>query len=163
MRKILLTATLFILASCATPYQSVGSTGGFYHQKVSENAYIIGFKGNGFTDAKRANDFALLRAAEIGDKLGFTHFVVEGSIDKSKREIIDNGSTTTTTGNVYGYGNSASFYGSSTKTNNKIPVYKPGVEIGVLYSEGVPEGRHLEILVIKEVLNDLKAKYKISP
>jgi hypothetical protein len=72
------------------------------------------------------------------------------------------GSTTTTSGNVYGYGNYASFYGTSSTTSNSMPVYKPGVEIGVLYSEGVPEGRHLEVFVIQDVINELKAEYNIS-
>lgn len=151
-----------LLTSCATSYQSSGSTGGFYHNKVAENAYIIGFNGNGFTKSSRATDFALLRAAEIGKKLGYTHFVVEGSIDTSSREIINNGSTTTTSGNVYGYGNSASYSGTSTTTQNTVPVYKPGVEIGVLYSEGIPEGRHLEILVIDQIIQELTEKYDIQ-
>lgn len=76
--KLLVTIILAAaLGSCATAYQPIGDTGGFYHQKVAENAYIIGFKGNGFTDSQLANDFAKLRAAEIGAKLGFTHFVIE--------------------------------------------------------------------------------------
>lgn len=162
--KLLITMILVAtLGGCATAYQPMGDTGGFYHQKVAENSYIIGFKGNGFTDSQRANDFAKLRAAEIGAKLGFTHFVIEGTLDKSRTQIVDMGSTTTTSGNVYGYGNSASFYGTSRTTSNTMPVFKPGVEIGVLYSEGVPEGRHLEVFVIQDVINELKAKYKITP
>jgi hypothetical protein len=157
---ILLIGSLF---GCATAYQPMGSTGGFYHQKKSENFYVIGFRGNGFTNAKRANDFAKLRAAEIGSKLGFTHFAIEGSVDKSSREIVNTGSTTTTSGNAYGYGNSVSYYGTSTTTNNSMPVYRPGIDIGVLYFEGIPEGRYLEIFVIEEVLSELKAKYGISP
>ena len=152
-----------LICGCATKYEAIGATGGFYHTKVSDNAYIIGFSGNGFTEAKRANDFALLRAAEIGSKLGFTHFVVEGTLDKSKTEIINTGSTTNSSGNVYGYGNTASFNSTSTTTNNSMPVYKPGVEIGVLYSEGIPQGRHLEIYEIEKVISEIKSKYKINP
>jgi len=152
-----------LIGGCATKYEAIGATGGFYHTKVSERTYIIGFSGNGFTDAKRANDFALLRAAEIGSKLGFTHFVVEVTLDKSTTEIINTGSTTNSFGNVYGYGNIASFNSTSTTTNNLMPTYKPGVEIGVLYSEGIPQGRHLEIYEIEKVIAEIKLKYKISP
>lgn len=163
MKLLVAMILVTLLGSCATAYQPMRETGGFYHQKVEENAYIIGFKGNGFTDSQRANDFAKLRAAEIGAKLGFTHFVIEGTLDKSRTQMVNMGSTTTTSGNVYGYGNPASFYGTSRTTSNTMPVYKPGVEFGVLYSEGVPEGRHLEVLVIQDVINELKAKYKITP
>lgn len=160
--KKLVTAILFaLITGCATAYQPIGETGGFYHQKISENAYIIGFKGNGFTDSTRANDFAKLRAAEIGEKLGFSRFAIEGTLDKSRTQIVDMGSTTTTSGNVYGYANSASLYGTSTTINNSMPVYKPGIEIGVLYYEGLPEGRHLEVFIIKDVIREIKAKYKI--
>jgi hypothetical protein len=152
-----------IVSGCATAYQPIGYAGGFYHQKVSENAYIIGFSGNGFTSNERANDFAKLRAAEIGKKLGFSHFVIDGTLDKSGIDTINTGSTTTTSGNLYGYGNSASFYGTSYTTNNTTRVYKPGVEIGILYSEGIPQGRHLEVFVVQDVLNELKAKYNITP
>ena len=152
-----------LICSCATKYEAIGATGGFYHTKVSDNVYLIGFRGNGFTDAKRANDFALLRAAEIGSKLGFTHFVVEGTLDKSKTEIINTSSTTNSSGNIYSYGNKTSFNGTSTTTNNTMPVYKPGVEIGVLYSEGIPQGRHLEIYEVEKVISEIKSKYKINP
>jgi hypothetical protein len=72
-------------------------------------------------------------------------------------------STTTTSGNVYGYGNSASVYSESITTRNTVPVFKPGIEIRVLYSEGAPKGRYLEVLVIQDVINELKGKYGIIP
>lgn len=161
MKQIIIILLVILLVACATAYQPMSSTGGFYHQKISENAYIIGFRGNGFTDARRANDFALLRAAEIGSKLGYTHFVVEVTLDKSKSELVSTGSTTSTSGNLYGYGNSVSYNETSTTTNNVMPIFRPGVEIGVIYSEGIPEGRHLEIFEVEKVLVELKSKYNI--
>lgn len=158
--KILL--LILFLTGCATAYQPMGGTGGFYHRMVSENAYIIGFSGNAFTDSQKANDFAKLRAAEIGSKLGFTHFVIAGTLDKSRTEIINSGSTTTTSGNVSSFGNTAYFSGTSTTTDNSMPVYKPGVEIGVLYSDGLPEGRHLEIFHIETFMAEIKNKYNLK-
>ena len=163
MKLLVIMFLVTLLGGCATAYQPTGETGGFYHQKVAENIYIIGFRGNGFTKYQRANDFTKLRAAEVGARLGFTYFVIERTLDRSRTQLMDMGSTTTTSGNVYGYGNSASFYGTSRTTSDTIPIYKPGVEIEVLYSEGIPEGRHLKIHVIQDVINELKGKYKITP
>lgn len=161
----LLTAIIIttIVVGCATAYLPIGATGGYYHQKVSENKYIIGFQGNGFTESQRADDYATLRAAEIGSKLGFTHFVIEGISDKSGTQIVDMGSTTTTSGNVFARGNNASFYSTSRTTSNSMPVFKPGIEISVFFFDGIPEGRHLEVFVIQDVINIIKTKYEITP
>jgi len=152
-----------LLGGCATSYQPIGQSGGFYNRKVAENIYVIGFNGNGFTNSQRANDFARLRAAEIGEKLGFTHFVVEGTLDTSKIEVVDAGTTTTTTGRVNEHRNSTTYHETSTTTNNSYKVYKPGVEIKVVYSEGVPKGRHLDLFAVSEVIREVKAKYDIKP
>ncbi len=152
-----------LLCSCATAYQPMGESGGFYHRKVEENIYIIGFNGNGFTNSKRVNDFALLRAAEIGSRLGYTHFVVEGSIDRSQTELVDMGTTTTSSGRVSEHRNSTSFQSTSTTTNNTYRVYRPGVEIKAVYSEGPPKGRNLEVYAVEEVLRDIRTRYDIKP
>jgi len=152
-----------LLGACATAYQPIGQSGGFYHRKVEENVYIIGFNGNGFTNNQRVNDFATLRAAEIGAKLGYTHFTIEGTLDRSKTELVDMGTTTSTTGRVNENRNSTTFRTTSTTTNNSYTVYKPGVEIKAVYSEGVPKGRHLDVFVVQDVIRDIKAKYEITP
>lgn len=154
---------VMLLGGCATAYQPISQDGGFYNRKVAENIYIIGFNGNGFTNNQRANDFARLRAAEIGEKLGYTHFIVEGTLDTSRTEIVDAGSTTTTTGRVREHGSSATYRETSTTRNNTYTVYRPGVEIRAVYSEGVPKGRHLDVFVIDEVIREVKAKYDLLP
>jgi hypothetical protein len=152
-----------LLGACATSYEPIGQSGGFYQRRETENTYYIGFSGNSFTNSQRVNDFAILRAAEIGSKLGYTHFVVEGTLDRSSTEIVDMGTTTTTSGRVNENRHSTSFQSTSTTTNNAYKVYKPGVEIKVVYSEGPPKGRHLDVYVVREVIRDIKARYDINP
>ena len=165
MKKSFWLMLLVFVGGCTTvtPYQPMGDTGGYYHQKISENSYVIGFRGNGFTERERADDYARLYAAEVCLKLKFTHFVIEGSADKSSTQVINMGSTTSTSGNAYGYGNSMSFNGTSQTTNMAIPVHKPRVEFTVLYSEGYPEGRHLEVYAAQDVVKAMREKYRMAP
>lgn len=55
----------FLLASCATSYQSKGLTGYFSETKLAPDTVQIRFNGNGYTRRERTNDFAMLRAAEV--------------------------------------------------------------------------------------------------
>ena len=89
--------TSFLVACAATPYQPMGDAGGYYHQKIAENTYIVGFSGNTLTDYQTTYDFAVLRAAEIGEKLQYRYFAIEGQEDKSTTEVVDSGSTSDTT------------------------------------------------------------------
>lgn len=74
--------TLFLavsLAGCATPYQSTGLLGGLTETRLSEDVWEINFRGNGFTDEKKAKDFALLRSAELTLQNGFSYFMLINS------------------------------------------------------------------------------------
>ena len=160
VRIIALTALFAVLAGCATPYQPTGTAGGYYHKVLAENTYIVGFSGNGFTDRSTARDFALLRAAEIGKQLGYDHMVVLGADDQSRTEDIKFGAPTA---NTYGTINGNSYSGTTTYNSNEVPVYKPKIEISVLFSEGHPRGRHLEVLRISDVIQTLKNRHGLNP
>jgi hypothetical protein len=151
-----------MLAGCATPYQKLGDTGGYLQEKLAEDAYRITFRGNGFTNQQRAHDFALLRAAEIGGKLGFSHFTIEGEGDCSRTTTVDLGSTSNTSGTAYGSGNSVSYFGTTTTHTNRMPVRKQGVILVVRYYEGTPAGRHLEVHSVSDTITSLESKYRLS-
>lgn len=132
MRKIL--CLLVIIGGCATPYRPISTGGGSYYQKIQENVYRVGFRGNVAISFNQAYEYSLLRAAEIGRQLGYSHFVVESQEDKSKREYID--------------------YETS--------VRKPRIEIVAHYYEGIPTGRHLEIHEAEKVIQELSSKYNLK-
>lgn len=163
MKKILLTLILLFITGCATPYQKLGDTGGYLQQKFSDDCYKVKFHGNGFTERKRVQDFALLRAAEIGQELGYSYLTIEGEEDVSKTSTMDMGSNSYTTGSVYGYGTSKSYTGHTTTYNNSMPITKPSTTIVAKYYESEPEGKHLEIHRVEEVINTMKAKYGLKP
>jgi hypothetical protein len=158
IRITALTVLLAALAGCATPYQPTGTAGGYYHKALSEDIYLVGFSGNGFTDRSTARDFALLRAAEIGKQLGYDHMVVRGADDQSRTENVEFGAPTATT---YGTVTGNRYSSTTTYNSNEVPVFKPKIEISVLFSEGYPRGRHLEVLRISDVIYDLKVKHAL--
>lgn len=70
------------LAGCETSYKEAGrfaSTGGYYESKLPNGDYIVGFAGNGFTNATKSADFALLRCAELTQQHGKNYFEVNQS------------------------------------------------------------------------------------
>ena len=83
-QSVLLTLLVLALAACATPYQPRGLLGGYAETQLGENIFRVSFTGNGDTSVERAEDFALLRSAEVALEHGFTHFVVIAEKDQSQ-------------------------------------------------------------------------------
>jgi hypothetical protein len=70
---------VLLLSGCATPYQERGYLGGYKETRLKQNVFRVSFKGNSFTDKRKASDFALLRCAEVTLEKGFRFFVISGS------------------------------------------------------------------------------------
>lgn len=71
---ILVPTALFLATACATSYQSEAFTGGYSEMQLSKNAWLVNFRGNGYTRPARVSDFALLRACELILEAGCTHY-----------------------------------------------------------------------------------------
>jgi hypothetical protein len=151
-----------VLASCATPYQELGTstTGGFNSQRIAENRFAVSFVGNGFTEPKRARDYALLRAAEITLEYHYTHFTVDGQGDLSRASTVHMGSSSTTTGSISPYG---TYTGFTTTTSSDMPVFKPGTKMFITCFDRIPEGQHVgRVFDAANVVATLKAKYHLT-
>jgi len=74
-KAILLLIVLF-LSGCATGYQKQGLTGGYTDMKIQDDIFKVGFKGNAKCSLERAEDFTLLRCAEVAIENGYAYFVV---------------------------------------------------------------------------------------
>lgn len=57
--------SLLLLEGCATSHQEKGFTGGYSETQLAPDVFRVNFAGNGYTSSERAQDFALLRAAEL--------------------------------------------------------------------------------------------------
>jgi hypothetical protein len=145
------------LTGCATPYQAMNWDGGYQQRQIASDQYIVGFRGNSFTRYQEVRDLALLRAAEIGEKLGFKYMAVLSDDDRSSMMLVDTGSTSYTTGAVYGNTISATTqtYGGTT------PAFKPGVNLSVKYFTDRPEPKYLQLYQISDVKSELEKKHGI--
>ncbi|MGL5236064.1 MAG: CC0125/CC1285 family lipoprotein [Empedobacter falsenii] len=79
------TAFIFALASChnskAVAYQKDNGTGGYTEEKVNNDTYIVSFDGNEYNKKDKTFDYALLRAAEIGQRNNFDYFAILSTVN----------------------------------------------------------------------------------
>ena len=119
-------ALTLIMASCATPYQSTGFTGGYSDTALAPDVYHVSFRGNGYTSSERAQDFALLHAADMTLSHGFRYFAIVSEANGTRVSSITLPGQSYTSASVTGYGNLA--YGTAVTTYTpptSIPIFKP--------------------------------------
>jgi hypothetical protein len=69
---------VLIAGGCATGYHPSGFGGGFSELRLSQRAWQVNFRGNGYTSPERSHSFALRRAAELTLASGYQAFYVAG-------------------------------------------------------------------------------------
>jgi len=69
-------ALAVILASCATPYQQGGITGGSDVKELRPDVYRVSFQGNGYTTRESVQVYWLYRCAELAIEKGFWGFEI---------------------------------------------------------------------------------------
>jgi hypothetical protein len=77
----------------ASPYQPVTSrtlNGGYYETSLAPDRARVVFVGNSWTPRVRAEDFALLRAAELSIQAGFPFFAVTKEHTDVETDTADN-------------------------------------------------------------------------
>lgn len=155
----LLISVLFV--SCATSYQSSSFTGGFSETWLAPDTVRVNFAGNGFTTPERAQDLALLRAADLTLSRGFTHFILLGEMNTLNRQTITTPGQTYTNGSVNVYGNTAYYTGNTTYVPGMtFDVVKPRTGLMVRCLHGTQGMRAFDARFLQD---SLRAKYKIKP
>ncbi len=157
MRPIGLFAAAALVAGCATAYQQHGFGGGYSDTQLGENVFQVSFKGNGYTSAERAADFALLRSAELALEHGFPYFSIVSGENSSRRSSYT--TPTTTTGSATVVGNTV--YGSATTTGGETYVtVKPSTQNTILGFKTKPTEFSYES---EYVVRALRQKYGLPP
>ena len=108
---IIISAFCAALSACATTYKPDGFSGGFSETQLNENVWRVTFTGNGYTRKLHAEDFALLRSAELALEKGYNFFTLNDSNSSIETSSFTTPSTSHTTGNAYRSGNY--IYGSA--------------------------------------------------
>lgn len=108
--------SLLLLQGCATSYQQKGFTGGYSETQLAPDVFRVNFQGNGYTSSERAQDFALLRAAELSLEKGFRYFALLDESSSSKLSTFTTSGSAYTTGSASVIGNTATYSGHTTYT-----------------------------------------------
>lgn len=139
-RAIIILFVLVWVQGCATSYQSNGLTGGYSETQLDENLFNVTFKGNGYTSRERAEDFTLMRSAELAIQNGYNYFQIIKSEDHTKNDVRTRPTTTTTKMNVSGKGNSASGEAKTRTTGgNSYTVARPSTSNTILCFKDKPD------------------------
>ncbi|WP_442952987.1 CC0125/CC1285 family lipoprotein [Paucibacter sp. B51] len=65
LRKLLLALSAVVIAGCATPYQPLGSLGGYSEKQLEPKVYEVTFLGNGGVSRELAQEYWHRRAREL--------------------------------------------------------------------------------------------------
>ncbi len=91
MKKIAILCCAFgLLAACATPYKPAkkATSNGYFDTKLQEGMYEVLFNGNDNTSTAKANNYALLRAAEVCLENGYQSFeIIRKTEDFTETEV----------------------------------------------------------------------------
>lgn len=141
MRFLFVSALLSLVAACATTYQPKSFSGGFSETQLDTNVFRVSFNGNGYTSRDRAEDFTLLRSAELTLKNGFTHFVIVDGRAGTDYSSFTTPTQTATTGSASVYGNTVYGRSNSTTTGGQtFTVQKPNLTNTIVCLGGKPDG-----------------------
>ena len=162
MKNLIALSLLLALSGCATSYQAQSFSGGFTETQLDKNVFKVTFKGNGYTPGERAEDFALLRSAELTLKNGFSHFAIIDERQSTDFGVVTTPSQSYTTGSVTAYGNTA--YGNARTTTTGGQSYivkKPSASNTIVCFSGKPENGFA--YDAQFLYDSLTAKYGIKP
>jgi hypothetical protein len=162
MRLILLMLSAAVLCGCSTSYKPNGLSGGYSETQLSPNVFKVSFRGNGFTKAEKAADFALLRSAEVTLQNGFTHFVI---FDNSSSVGLSSYTTPVqsyTTLNATTYGNTAYGTASTTSYGGQTHITsKPETTNTIMCFKGSPDSQRL-VYEARFICESIGSKYKVA-
>lgn len=158
--------TFFCLLLClpvfgcgGSPYKPEGFGGGYTDMQLDRNIYRVSFRGNGGTSEQRAEDFALLRSAELTLEQGYTHFIILDSASRISSSVhsIPETSTTRVQGTVSGN----TFRGTGTTTTTgggSYVITKPRSTNTIICFKERPDVQGL-VYDATHVRNTIRAKY----
>ncbi len=138
---LLIVVALTALWGCATSYKSKGFTGGFSELQLAPDVFRVTFNGNAYTSGERAQDFAMLRAAELALQNGFGYFAIVDAHNTVRTESFTTPGQATSTGTLSVYGNQAYYSGQSTYTPGQTTTFfKPKTGMVVQCFRTKPDG-----------------------
>ena len=105
LKTLAILTALLLLQSCATPYQTLTSDGGYSETQLNKTMFRVFFNGNSSTSREQVEDFTLLRSAELSLENGFPYFVIIDASTYIDSNLYSTPLTYKTTGTAYRNGN----------------------------------------------------------
>jgi hypothetical protein len=162
LKQSVLIAIVAIAAACATSYQPKGFTGGFSETQITANSFQVYFHGNAKTGEERAEDFTLLRSAEVSLEHGFPYFIVVDERAGASTSVYTMPTQTTTTGQATAMGNTA--FGSATSTTtggHSFLIHKPSLRNTIVCFKEKPDVQGI-VYEAEFVAHSIAAKYGMA-
>jgi hypothetical protein len=129
------------VSGCATSYQSTSFTGGYSETQFAPDVFRVYFRGNGYTSGERAEDFAMLRAADLCLQHSFTCFALLNESSSTSTSAVTTPGYAYTTGSAYAYGNSATYSGQTFYSPGQtILIHKPHAGLLIRGFQMKPDG-----------------------
>lgn len=161
MLKVIITFMLgLVILGCATGYHESQNDGGYSEMRISEDHYIILYSANGFSKYNVIRDYAFLRAAEVGKKLGFDYFATIRVTDKTVTKTFQNHTPVSSSGYVDNYG--AVHITTTGGDSYDYDVRYPNVEMELKYFTQYPTEKYLNVYKISDVITEIRAKHNIK-
>lgn len=159
--RVAVAAIVALLVGCATPYQKSGFAGGFDETRLGENIFRVNFKGNGYTSKQRAQDFTLLRCAELSLENGYPFFVIVDGSTQSNSAYAPGVATSSTTASGNTYGNQFSGRATTTTYGGGFAFSYPTTDNTIMGMKEKPESAQAVVYDSKFVVQSLRKKYEI--
>jgi hypothetical protein len=153
-----------VVAGCQTPYLRSDQTiaGGYDETQLGENVFKVHFQGNGYTKPQRAEDFALLRSAELALENGFKFFMITNGNTYVSTDVSTTPLTAHTRTSGYISGNNLSAKSRTTFSGGDIFVdEKPSTTNTIVCFVDKPTNTNINGIVYDAafIRRSLRAKY----
>ena len=164
MKKLFCLLFITIMMSgCATGYHKRGLAGGYTDSKLQDNIFKVRFNGNGYCGSDRAEDFTLLRCAEVARENGYKYFVIIA--EKSGTQV--SAYTTPTTANTYGsvntFGNTGNYYGTTTVSGGQTYMFqKPSTSNTIMCFAEKPENIPTIVYDADQITTNIRQQYGLK-
>lgn len=161
--SIILLGLLFLIGGCATGYHKVGFTGGYSETKIQDDIFKVEFRGNAKCSLERAEDFTLLRSAEVALENGYKYFVIIDERTGTQTVAYTMPAMATTSGNVNVYGNTGSYSSTTNIYGGQTYIFhKPSVRNTIKCFKEKPDNIPTIVYDAEQIIKNIKSRYGIN-
>ena len=164
MKKLIyLFVMVVLLSGCATGYQRQGFTGGYTDMKLQDDIFKVSFRGNAYCHQERAEDFVLLRSAEVALENGYKYFIIIDEKSRINTSSYTTPVTATTTGTANVYGNQANYYGTTYYSGGQTYYFhKPSMTNTIKCFKEKPTNISGMVYDAEQIKNNIRNQYGIK-